>query len=1307
MSPRSTDSTRSVGSTSVRLSGTCVAAFALIAALAPAAPAAAAPRPDPDDLPPGQLTFRVFGGADGLKNLVIVAIAQDRDGLLWVGTDDGVYRFDGESFAHFTGDDGLPSTVISAIGVGPGGEACVGSNKGLVCWDGRRFSQAATAGLPAVQVRTIVSYGGKLWVGTEGAGLYVRDASGRFAPAPGWPGAPTATVRALWADGEGLAAGNGAQVMVTTGDGAWHGLGEIGIGRDRIDGLLRDHQGTMWIRTAAHMWRLPHGAERAIDLSDGLPTSYDTAGSPVVMANGPRGDVLVATDSGIAYRDDDRWRMIDRAVGMPSITVRTVFVDREDTIWIGSAGLLQVRGRGLIEHYHADTDIPGNVVWGFRRDAHGELWAGTAHCLAHAVAGRWQCLPGTDGRVVRSMAFPPQGGTFIAGQPSDLVYIDPDGRAISLGPTDRPERVLLALAIDAAGDLWIGTTIGLFRLRGAVPGPVERVEVPGVPRDARFSSLAVVGDQLWTTASGGGVVVLDHGTWHAFNDRAGLRTRDVYYVIPRRDGRMCVAYLDAFGVSCFRYAGGALSHLEHVGPQHGLSSGRVYAIGEDGQERLWVGTGDGVDVVAPDGAGRFIVDHFSETDGLAGNDSAGTAFLLDRDGSVWLGETGGASHVLAQHYRGPPAPPRTLMLAGELGGGALPGASEAVEVPHDRGSLTVGFAASSMLDPTHVEYQVRLLPLETRWSQIHQREARYPALLPGAYRFEVRARIGQGLWGAASELAFAVRPAWWQTRWFVVGAVLAALGAIAGAFTWRQRTVLRRRTHQLHARSDASLRAVIDLMPDLISVHRDGKLIYLNLAIRQLLGIDVPDAWSDIELGRWIHGDDLAGVAELFHRVVQAGRPVSDVVEIRLRATDGSWRSCEVSAVMVEIAGAPTVVATGRDVTERKRMRAKLLVTDRMASLGTLAAGIAHEINNPLTYVTGNLEAAAEALADPQLAPSPACAEAVAAIVDARDGAERVRKIVAGLRSFSRAEDEHRAPLALPGVLETAIRLTSNEVRHRAQLVREIGPTPLVIADDSRLTQVFINLLVNAAHAIPEGRSDANRITVRTRTDDAGRAVVEIADTGHGMAADVQARVFDPFFTTKDVGEGTGLGLSICHGIITGLGGQIAIESAPDQGTVMRIVLPGHSAPVAPAPVAASHAEPGINGSRRYRVMLVDDEPQVAHTIERLLRRDFDITVALCGQDALDHIARGTRFDAIVSDVMMPNMTGIELIEQLQRTAPDQAERLIFLSGGVFTAQTHERLEEFGVPKLEKPVTAKELRAQVIRVARGTSTPGN
>jgi signal transduction histidine kinase/CheY-like chemotaxis protein len=442
-------------------------------------------------------------------------------------------------------------------------------------------------------------------------------------------------------------------------------------------------------------------------------------------------------------------------------------------------------------------------------------------------------------------------------------------------------------------------------------------------------------------------------------------------------------------------------------------------------------------------------------------------------------------------------------------------------------------------------------------------------------------------------------------------------------------------------------------------------------------------------------------VIELFRKVndLELG-VVSDVVEIRLRSGDGSWRFCEVSGMRVELGGAVTVVSSGRDVTERQRLQAKLLMSDRMASLGTLAAGIAHEINNPLAYVTGNLEVAAEALADPAVSATPERIELAAVISDARDGAERVRKIVHGLRSFSRAEDEKRVSLALPGVLEAAIRLTSNELRHRAILVREFGRTPPVIADDSRLTQVFINLLVNAAHAIPEGHTDANRIAVRTRTDEHGRAVVEIEDTGKGIAPDVQARVFDPFFTTKDVGEGTGLGLSICHGIISGLGGQITIDSAPGHGCLVRVVLPPHVAPTAaPASGPAAEAAAAGPGSHRHRVLLVDDEPQVAATMERLLRRDHDISIALCGRDALDLIDRGARFDAIVSDVMMPNMTGIELIEELQRMAPDQAQRLIFLSGGVFTAQTRERLNEIGAPQLEKPVTARELRAWLTRVA--------
>jgi PAS domain S-box-containing protein len=1247
------------------------------------------------------MRFRVFAGPEGLKNLVISSIAQDSDGLLWLATDDGAYRFDGERFTHFGRDSGLTSTATTVVAVGPDGAACAAGRGGLACWDGQRFSQAGAQGLPAVPITTMVSYEGRLWVGTDGAGLYVQDVHGRFIAAPGWPGERARPIRALWADDHGLVVGDGATVQLSSGDGAWQSIGDVGLGSDPVDAVLRDRQGALWIRTATHLWQLPSGAARVLDLTAGLPNRYDIVGVPNAMAIGPRGDVLVGTDVGIAIREGGRWRMIDRAVGMPTAAARSLFVDREGTLWIGGVGLIQMRGRGVLERYDVPSGLPGNIVWGYWRDPHGALWIGTNRCLARAVGGRWECMHGTEGRVVRTIAFPPQGGLFVGGAPSDLLYIDPAGKVTSMPDVDRVEdRAILALARGPDGALWIATSGGMRRLPGGVPGAIQRVDIPGVRPTARFAQIAVVGDQLWT-ATDEGLLLLEDGGWKLFNKRDGFLGAAMRRVIRRADGRMCASYSEAIGVSCFRYRDGRISDLEHIRPIDGLTSGMAYFLGEDRARRLWVGTGDGVDVVTPGG-----IDHFDESDGLAGNDSAASAYLVDGDGTLWLGSTGGATHVFTQAYDGPPRPPRTAFLDGRLGEQSIIKPAAALETPHDRNALTVEFASASLLDPKRVEYQVRLSPLETEWSVTHQRTVRYPVLLPGNYHFEVRARVGAGLWGPTSSFGFAVLPAWWQTRWFLAAIVLAGALAIAVGVTWRQRAVLRNRTRQLHERSDASLRAVIDLMPDLISVHRDEKLIYVNRASRRLLGIEVAgDRWDAVDLGRWVHPDDLGLMRELYRKVHAVDTQlVQHVVEVRLRAADGNWRICEVSAVAVEIGGAPTVVSSGRDVTERKRMRSKLLVSDRMASLGTLAAGIAHEINNPLAYVTGNLEVAAEALTDPGIAASPQCSELAAVIADARDGAERVRKIVHGLRSFSRAEEEKRVSLELTGVLESAIRLTSNEVRHRAVLVRDFRPIPLVVADDSRLTQVFINLLVNAAHAIPEGHTDANCITVRTRTDDHGRAMVEIEDTGRGMPPDVQARVFDPFFTTKDVGEGTGLGLSICHGIITGLAGQISLDSTPGKGTLVRVVLPADTAPQAILADDDSAPLTRVNGARRYRVLLVDDEPQVAQTIERLLRRDYDITVALCGKEAIDHVVRGARFDAIVSDVMMPNMTGIELIEELQRLAPDQAQRLIFLSGGVFTAQTRERLDQIGAPQLEKPVTARELRAWVTRVAGDANT---
>jgi len=248
---------------------------------------------------------------------------------------------------------------------------------------------------------------------------------------------------------------------------------------------------------------------------------------------------------------------------------------------------------------------------------------------------------------------------------------------------------------------------------------------------------------------------------------------------------------------------------------------------------------------------------------------------------------------------------------------------------------------------------------------------------------------------------------------------------------------------------------------------------------------------------------------------------------------------------------------------ERKKMSEQLLISDRMASVGTLAAGVAHEINNPLAVLIANLEFIAQNLGP--IVETPAVpGELLMGLAglreplrDAQEAAERVRLIVRDLKVFSRSEEEERrGPVDVRGVLESSARMASNEIRHRARLVKEYGEVPKAQANEARLGQVFLNLLINAAQAIPEGRAEANEIGIATRSDAAGNVVVEIRDTGSGIPPEVLPRIFDPFFTTKPQGVGTGLGLHIVHNIVVNHhGGTIALTSDPGR-TEFRIGLP-------------------------------------------------------------------------------------------------------------------------------------------------------
>lgn len=377
---------------------------------------------------------------------------------------------------------------------------------------------------------------------------------------------------------------------------------------------------------------------------------------------------------------------------------------------------------------------------------------------------------------------------------------------------------------------------------------------------------------------------------------------------------------------------------------------------------------------------------------------------------------------------------------------------------------------------------------------------------------------------------------------------------------------------------------------------------------------------------------------------------------------------------------------------------------DRLAAVGVLAAGLAHEINNPLAYALYNMETISDDIA--QIASMPAAGQEssrprVGYLADLRerldaaiDGIRRVRDLVHDLETFSNVNSERLVPLELRPVVDSALRLSGAEIRHRARVVTEYGDTPPVLGDPSRLAQVFLNLVVNAAQAIPEGNQAENEIRV-VLTSDGGDVVVRVHDTGHGMDAEQLRRAFDPFFTTKPVGIGSGLGLSVCHNVVTAHRGRIEADSTPGEGSCFTVRLP---AAVEPSPEDNEPPSTSPAAGRSLRVLVVDDEPEVGKAVGRMLAAgSHQVTVLRSGVEAWRVLQEQT-FDAIVCDLMMPNMSGMDLFEQLQKNASSLAEQVVFMTGGAFTERARRFVESVDNACLGKPFQAAELHRALARL---------
>jgi PAS domain S-box-containing protein len=521
-----------------------------------------------------------------------------------------------------------------------------------------------------------------------------------------------------------------------------------------------------------------------------------------------------------------------------------------------------------------------------------------------------------------------------------------------------------------------------------------------------------------------------------------------------------------------------------------------------------------------------------------------------------------------------------------------------------------------------------------------------------------------------------------STSWAVYHAVplAGADGSSAGALVTLLDIGERVRMEDELRRSEERWRSLVQNMPEfVITLDLQGFVRTIN---RTVEGLTTDDACGQ-HYSAFMPPEHAALHERHFRHVMATGETVT--FELQGHGERGALAWYETVLAPLRREGEiEAVIVISRNIDQRKRLEDELARSQRLAAIGMLAAGIAHEINNPLTYILGSIDVALARGQDEQSG---------AALLEARSGAERVRAIVRDLKLLAREHDDVDGPADLRKVVDAAVGIADSELRHRARVVRRDADLPPVRGDEGRLVQVCLNLLVNAMHAIVGNDPLQHVVRVTTRwAEDRRAAELVVEDDGEGIPTDVLPQVFDPFFTTKPAGTGTGLGLPICQSIVTAVGGSIAIDSAPGRGTRVGVRLP------LAEPVRRTRGTlPEVVAITRRRVLVVDDDVAVARALGRMIGDEHEVHTANDGEEALRMIGREA-FDAVLCDVMMPRVSGIDVYERVRAEHPALAQRFALVTGGVFAPDIRARLEAHGVRCLYKPFDRAALLELVERL---------
>jgi ligand-binding sensor domain-containing protein/signal transduction histidine kinase/CheY-like chemotaxis protein len=1156
-----------------------------------------------------QYSHQAWRHEQGLPQNTVLAIEQTGEGYLWLGTLEGLVRFDGAQFTiynrHNTPE--LSEHGIRALLDDGAGGLWVGTKKGILHYRNGRFERLRDEGeLQQLNVPALALDGTSLWIGTP-LGLEQAPLSGggprqRYTMKEGLPNTQIEALTfdragALWiGTREGLARLSGGKVERVA----------LPAGADmRVRSLLPSRDGTLWVGTSGGLLALREGKFTWYGPEDGLPR-YEVA----ALWEDRDGVLWVGHETGLARFFQGSFAHFGPREGLSGTRVYSLFEDRDGNLWVGTAdgGLNRLRA-GPFLTYGAPEGLGHDFVRTVLEARDGSIWMGTLggglHRLKSGTLTRFGLAEGMTDDNIRSLAEGADGTLWVGTHHGAFRY---DGKRFARIQREDglPHDVVWAILPDSRGDVWFGTSSGLARMHGG-RFTVYTPEQGPVP-EAVICMLEDTTGALWF-GTHSGLVRYSQGTFDRIHQKE-LANETILAMHAEPGG---VLWLGTY-TGLLRLKDGRVSRITVA---QGLFDDSVFNVLPDAEGYFWMSSNKGIsrvsrrdlEEVADGRRERVRASSYDERDGLRSTETNGgsqPAGWRAKDGRIWFATLRGAVVVDPKDPRLERRAPEVHIQEVRVRGQVMPPAPR-LELEPGQQDLEIRFTAFTPEGPLRVPFRYRLEGFDTDWvSAESRREATYARLPHGTYRFHVMVADRDGIWqepGATLEVK--LRPWFHQTWWFYMLCVVGVGGAAVSGYAWRV-----------------------------------GRL-------------------KDRE--RWLQ----ARVEERTKELARANQEL-DAHLRTLRAT-----------------------------------QAQLIQAGKMAAVGTLAAGVGHEINNPLSYIVSNVEHACEEasaltrrLRDVPPEVSERLREMEQVLREALMGADRVRRIVRDLKTFSRQDEDTRGPVDLRAVMDSAAKLAAGELRPRAQLVREYAAdVPPVEGNEARLAQVFLNLIINAAQALPEGRPEENEVRLVLRRMGDGQVAAEVRDTGSGIPPEVVGRIFDPFFTTKPVGVGTGLGLALCHAFITSMQGRIEVESQVGRGTVFRVTLPAAQGVVVKA---ARVVESKEEVSMRGRVLVVDDDPLVSSALRRTLSREHDVEVVVSSRRALEMLSSPEgRYDVILCDLMMPEMTGMELHAQLATAVPETARRMVFVTGGAYTPAAMSFLERVPNPRLEKPFDPEKLRERV------------